>query len=147
MKKKVAASVCFFLFTYMNQHNSLFMSLLTKDFFFAGTATAYEQRFGALLPAMDRISVQQTSHVSTFTQLIAEKNGVITKIDKETITIQQEDGTEMEVMGLQMSSFRLFEKIKKGELIGVPAVGIVKFTERKNGQIISTRKLDAYETN
>lgn len=147
MQKKIAASICLFAFVHMNQDNPYLMSFLLKDFFFAGTAAAYEEHFGVLFPPIGRSSIQETSSVSTFSKLIAEKNGLITRIHDEAIMIQQEDGTEMEVIGLETSSFRLFEKIKQGEPIGKPAGDVVEFIERKNGQIIASRKMGAYETN
>lgn len=145
MPKKIIASFCLFVVVYLNQHASLAKTIFTNDFSFAPFSAAYEERFGTLLPAMNRTSIAPASFVSTNNPLAAEQDGVVIRINNENISIQQDDGTEMEVRGLQPESYRLFERIKQGEPIGIPSGRIIEFVERKNGQAISSRKVNVYE--
>ncbi|MCP3762594.1 hypothetical protein NLX67_09350 [Domibacillus sp. A3M-37] len=145
MQKKIIASFCLFAVVYLNQHASLTKTIFTNDFSFASFAAAYEARFGTLLPAMNRTSIVPASFVSTNSPLAAEKDGVVIRINNENISIQQDDGTEVEVSGLEPDSYRLFERIKQGEPIGTPSGSIIEFVERKNGQTISSRKVNVHE--
>ena len=145
MRRKVVASFCLFILVYFNRQTPLTKTVFTNDFSFASFAAAYETRFGPLLPVMDRTSIAPATLVSTNSALAAEKNGIVVQIDNENISIQQEDGTEMEISGLQPNDYRLFERIKQGEPIGSPAGRIVEFVERKNGETISSRKVNVYE--
>lgn len=145
VQKKIIASFCLFAVVYFNQHASLIKTVFTNDFSFASFAAAYEEQFGTLLPAMDRTSITPSSFVSTNSPLAAEQDGVVIRIDDENISIQQDDGTEVEVSGLQPDSYRLFERIKQGEPIGSPSGSVIEFVERKNGQTISSRKVKVHE--
>ncbi|WP_050181229.1 hypothetical protein [Domibacillus robiginosus] len=145
MIKKVLGSVCLFAVVYVNQHTSVVQNMFTHDFSFAAFSAAYEKRFGPLLPSVQQTNDRQTFVASTNNLLAAEQDGVVVRIGTEHIIIQQEDGSEMEVKGLKPHSYRLFERIKQGEPVGAAAGSSIELIERKNGQILSSRKVDVDE--
>ncbi|WP_309089664.1 hypothetical protein [Domibacillus sp.] len=145
MIKKVLVSVCLFAAVYVNQHTPFVQTIFTRDFSFAVFSAAYEEQFGPLLPAMHQTNDRQTFVASTNSLLAAEQNGVVVRVGAEYIVIQQEDGSEMEVKGLRPHSYRLFERIKQGEPVGAASGKSVEFIERKNGQVLSSRKVNVNE--
>ncbi|WP_046173956.1 hypothetical protein [Domibacillus indicus] len=145
MQRKIIASFGLFTLIYFSQQTPFTKAVFTNDFSFASFSSAYEERFGTLLPAMDRTSTPPASLVSTNSMLAAEKNGMVIRIDKDNISIQQEDGTVLRVSGLKREPYRLFERIKQGEPVGTPAGRVIEFVEQKSGQILSTRKVTVNE--
>lgn len=145
MMKKVIASFGLFAFVYFNQHTALVTSVFEQDLPFALFSSVYEERFGLLLPAVGRTSQAPLSYVSTNSPLAAGQDGTVIRILDEQVVVQQEDGTEVEIHGLKTGSYRLFERIKKGEMIGDPSGSVIQWTERKDGQIISSRKVNVNE--
>jgi len=145
MKKKILVSFCLFAVVYFNQHTSLMKTIFTRDFSFAAFSAAYEERLGPLLPAMNQTNEGDISVASTDNVLAAEQDGVVMKVGAEQIVIQQEDGSEMEVNGLQPHPYRLFERIKQGEPVGIASGKDIEFVERKNGQILSSKIVNADE--
>lgn len=146
MKKKILVSFCLFAVVYFNQHTSLMKTIFTHDFSFAAFSAAYEERFGPLLPAMHQTNKGDVSVASTNDDVLAaQQDGVVMKVGAERIVIQQEDGSEMEVNGLQPHPYRLFERIKQGEPVGIASGKDIEFIERKNGQILSSKTVNVNE--
>ncbi|OMP67550.1 hypothetical protein [Domibacillus epiphyticus] len=142
MKGKIAAAALLYFFVYVNRDQPAVIQVFTGDFTFARTAYIYEYHLGTFLPSIQR-NYDEATPANVSHGVKAEREGMVVRINRDdhSIMLQHRDGNETEIKGVYVDDFRLFEKIEAGATIGQPAEEYVYIWIRKDGQVISKKRM------